>query len=115
MDSILSSVKAYLGIPPEDNYFNDTLVVHINSIFSILRQIGCGPAEGYKISGVSNTWNEFLQNDAEKLELVKTYLPMRVKQVFDPPTNSIISQSLENQVREYEARISYICDPGGAP
>ena len=46
MDSILESVKTVLGIPSEDNFFNDNLVLQINSIFSILRQIGCGPAEG---------------------------------------------------------------------
>ena len=115
MDSILSSVKAYLGIPETDNYFDDNLVIQINSIFSILRQLGCGPVEGYQITGFSNTWDEFLQNEPEKLQIVKTYLGMRVRQIFDPPTNGTLAQALDRQVQEMEWRISTLCDPGGQP
>ena len=115
MDSILESVKTVLGIPSEDNFFNDNLVLQINSIFSILRQIGCGPAEGYQITGPSNTWDEFLTNEPEKLQLVKSYLGMRVRQYFDPPTNSTVLQALDRQVSELEWRISTLCDPGNQP
>lgn len=115
MDSILESVKTVLGIPSEDNFFNDNLTIQINSIFSILRQIGCGPSEGYQITGFSNTWDEFLQNEPEKLQLVKTYLGMRVRQIFDPPTNGTVSQALDRQVQEMEWRISTLCDPGEQP
>ena len=115
MDSILESVKTVLGIPAEDNFFNDNLIIQINSIFSILRQIGCGPSEGYQITGSSNTWDEFLQNEPEKLQLVKTYLGMRVRQIFDPPANGTVSQALDRQVQEMEWRISTLCDPGEQP
>ena len=115
MDSILSSVKAYLGIPETDNYFDDNLVIQINSIFSILRQLGCGPVEGYQIDGLSNSWDEFLQNEPEKLQVVKTYLAMRVRQIFDPPTTGTLMQALDRQVQEMEWRISTLCDPGGQP
>lgn len=115
MDSILESVKTVLGIPSEDNFFNDNLIIQINSIFSILRQIGCGPSEGYQITGSSNIWDEFLQNEPEKLQLVKTYLGMRVRQIFDPPANGTVSQALDRQVQEMEWRISTLCDPGEQP
>lgn len=115
MDSILESVKTVLGIPSEDNFFNDNLIIQINSIFSILRQIGCGPSEGYQITDSSNTWDEFLQNEPEKLQLVKTYLGMRVRQIFDPPANGTVSQALDRQVQEMEWRISTLCDPGEQP
>ena len=115
MDSILESVKTVLGIPSEDNFFNDNLIIQINSIFSILRQIGCGPSAGYQITDSSNTWDEFLQNEPEKLQLVKTYLAMRVRQIFDPPANGTVSQALDRQVQEMEWRISTLCDPGEQP
>lgn len=115
MDSILSTVKAYLGIPDSDNHFNDNLVIQINSVFSILRQIGCGPSEGYQITGLSNTWDEFLQNEPEKMQLVKTYVSMKVRQLFDSPTNGTVAQALNNQIQEFESRISYLCDPGEQP
>ena len=115
MDSILSSVKANLGIPEDDYFFDHSLIVHINSIFSILRQIGCGPSEGYEISSNENAWDEFLQNEPQKLQLVKTYMAMRVRQLFDPPANGTVAQALERQTAEMEWRISTICDPGEQP
>lgn len=113
--SILSSVKSILGIPEDDNFFDQTLILHINSIFSVLRQIGCGPSEGYSIAGGDNNWNEFLQNEPEKLQLVKTYMGLRVRQLFDPPTNGTVQQALDRQVQELEWRISTLCDPGEQP
>ena len=115
MESILLSVKEILGIPAEDYFFNNALVLHINSIFSVLRQIGCGPSEGYQITNEDNNWDEFLKNEPEKLQLVKTYLAMRVRQIFDPPTNGTVSQAMDRQIQELEWRISTLCDPGEQP
>lgn len=113
--SILSSVKIALGIPEEDEYFDPALIIHINSVFSVLRQIGCGPADGYMISNAENTWDEFLQNEPAKLQLVKTYMAMRVRQLFDPPANGTVQQAADRQVQEMEWRISTLCDPGEQP
>ncbi len=113
--SILSSVKMTLGIPEDDYYFDPTLIIHINSVFSVLRQIGCGPTEGYLIESGANDWDEFLQNEPEKLQLVKTYMSMRVRQLFDPPTNGTVQQAVDRQVQELEWRISTLCDPGEQP
>lgn len=115
MDSILSSIKRTLGISEMDVFFDSTLILHINSVFSILRQLGCGPEEGYQIEDGTNTWDEFIQNDPDKLQVVKTYLGLRVRHIFDPPTNGTVAQALERQIQELEWRISTICDPGGQP
>lgn len=115
MDSILYSVKEFLGIPEDDYYFDSNLVIQINSVFSILRQIGCGPVGGYQISDSLNTWDEFLQNEPEKMQVVKTYVAMRVRQIFDPPTNGTVANALDRQVQELEWRISTLCDPGEQP
>lgn len=116
MNSILSSVKhALTGMAQDDTFFDSDLIMHINSVFSVLRQLGCGPAEGYQIENETNTWDEFLQDEPEKMQLVKTYLVMRVRQMFDPPTNGTVLQAFERQIAELEWRISTLCDPGGQP
>lgn len=115
MDSILSSIKEILGIPESDTFFDSSLVIHINSIFSILCQIGCGPTTGFAITGSTEEWGDFLQNDPDRIQLVKTYMGLRVRQVFDPPINSTVSQAIDRQVSELEWRISTIVDPGGIP
>lgn len=113
--SILFSVKNGLGIPEDDYYFDRALIMHINSVFSVLRQLGCGPVEGYEISDSGNSWDEFIQNEPNKLQLVKTYMLMRVRQLFDPPLNGTVAQALERQTAEMEWRISTLCDPGEQP
>lgn len=113
MDSILSSVKQMLGIPADDTFFDQTLILHINTIFSVLSQLGCGPLAGYAITGPENTWDEFLlYGDPEKLRHVKTYMGLRVRQLFDPPTNGTVANALERQIAELEWRISVQVDPG---
>lgn len=113
--SILSSIKSTLGIPADDYFFDQTLIMHINSAFSVLRQLGCGPAEGYQISSGENDWDEFLQNEPEKLQLVKTWMSLKVRQFFDPPQNGTVANALTAQITELEWRISTLCDPGEQP
>lgn len=110
-NSILLSVKKMLGIEPDYTYFDDDLIFHINSVFSILTQMGAGPKEGYMISGVSESWTDFMP-DTGKIQFVKTYLNLKVKMIFDPPTNSTILSAYERQIAELEWRISTTFDPG---
>ena len=115
MDSILGSVKANIGIQEDDTFFDAVMIVHINSVFSVLRQLGCGPAEGFVVTSHDNDWSEFLQNEPQKLQLVKTYMSLRVRQMFDPPVNGTVAQAIERQTAELEWRISTLCDPGEQP
>ncbi len=110
MDSILSSIKEILGIPQDVTNFDQTLIFHINSVFQILRQLACGPEEGYQITGNANIWSEFLQNDDPKLQHVKTYMALKVRQLFDPPMNGTVSEALNRQVAELEWRINIDVD-----
>lgn len=111
MDSILSSVKQMLGIPADDTFFDQTLMLHINSVFSIIRQLGVGPSDGY-VATASNTWSDFFGEwDDRKLQLIKTYMGMKVRQLFDPPTNSTVANALERQIAELEWRLNIQVDP----
>ena len=84
MDSILTSIKKLLGITEEYEHFDPDIVMHINSVFSVLTQLGVGPAEGFRIEDDGAEWSEFLQDDF-RLEFVKTYIYLKVRLAFDPP------------------------------
>lgn len=110
MDSILISIKKLLGITPEYSHFDPDIVMHINSAFSVLNQLGVGPAKGFRIDGEGAEWSEFLRGDS-RLEFVKTYIYLKVKLGFDPPLNSAVIESINRQISELEWRINVSVDP----
>lgn len=109
MNSILVSVKKMLGIVEEYTQFDTDLILHINSVFTILTQLGVGPKEGYSISGDSNVWSEFTE-DQKKMELVKSYMALKVRLIFDPPQSSGAIESIKNLIAEMEWRLNVNCD-----
>ena len=106
MDSILTSIKKLLG--PEEDYehFDVDIIIHINTAFAILTQLGIGPAEGFKIQDSTAIWEDFISEDSKEFESVKTYIYLKVKLVFDPPSNSTVIQSMENTIKELEWRLN---------
>ena len=110
-DSILLSVKKYLGIADEDTGFDLDILMSINSVFGILTQLGVGPKEGYSISDDSATWSSYLQ-DNKLLEMVKTYMYLKVRMIFDTPTSGSVNSAHEQQIAELEWRINVMVDPG---
>ena len=112
MESILNTIKKLLGITTEYKAFDADLVVYINSAFSILRQLGVGPEEGFSISGADETWDDFIAEDPARLRLVRSYVYMKVRLMFDPPTqSSALLESMKEQVREFEWRLNVEVDP----
>ena len=105
MESILTSVKKLLGITPECTNFDSDIIMHINSVFLILNQIGVGPSKGYRITDEFNTWDEFIPEDNPRLEAVKSYMYMKVKLLFDPPSSSSVMESTNRLLSELEWRI----------
>ena len=110
MDSILTSIKKMLGITEEYTQFDMDLIININSVFTILHQMGVGPGTPYHITDKTNTWDEFL-GDEGKIELVKTYIYLKCKLMFDPPTVGAVMESYNRQISEYEWRLNVACDP----
>ena len=109
MDSILTSIKKLLGITEEYDHFDKDIVMHINSAFSVLTQLGVGPKEGFSIKDASTTWSELL-NDDLRLESVKTYVYYKVKLGFDPPQSSAAIESINRQISELEWRINVMAE-----
>jgi hypothetical protein len=106
MDSILNTIKKLLGILIDDTAFDQDLLVHINSTFMTLNQLGIGPATVYSIENSTTTWLDFLGTDVAMYSSVKTYMFLKVRMAFDPPGTSFVLESLKNQITEYEWRLS---------
>lgn len=106
MDSILTSVKKKIGMEEDYEHFDSDLIDHINSTFMILNQMGVGPSAGFAITGKYENWSDYLGDDELKLNGVKTYVFMKARLVFDPPTSSSLLTALENSIKEYEWRLN---------
>lgn len=107
MESILTSIKKLLGIEEEYTHFDADIIMHINSAFFILSQIGVGPSKGFRIEDENQTWDDFIPDMSEKnLELTKTYVYKRVKLLFDPPTGSVVMQATKEATNEFEWRLN---------
>lgn len=110
-DSILITIKKLLGIAADDTSFDVDVIVHINMAINVLLQLGVGPATGFSITGDTETWSDYI-SDMSKLEMVKTYIYLKVKLVFDPPSSSRVIESMENQLKELDFRLNVQVDPG---
>lgn len=107
-ESILTSVKKLVGIESDYEHFDPDIISHINSTLMTLTQLGVGPAEGFIIEDEESTWGDFL-GDAktiQKLVAVKTYIGLKVRLIFDPPSNSFVLDALKRQADELEWRLN---------
>lgn len=110
MESILLSIKKLLGITEEYEHFDADIIIHINSVFSILTQLGVGPSDGFSISDNNAVWSDFIP-EKNKIEFVKSYVYLKVKLLFDPPQSSAVVESINRMISELEWRITVAVDP----
>ena len=104
-DGILFSIKKMLGIDAEYDVFDSDIIMHINSVFFVLNQLGVGPENGFRISGSAEKWDDyFLEN--QDIESVKSYVYLKVKLLFDPPLNSAVIEAINRQIAEIEWRLN---------
>lgn len=104
MESILTSIKKMIGLPEDYIQFDGDLIIHINSVFMALNQLGVGPAAGFTISDKSKTWTDYL-GVGTNIEAVKSYMYLKVRLMFDPPSSSAVIEAIERQRAELEWRI----------
>ena len=105
-ESILNSVKKMLGLSTEYDYFDQDIIMHINTTFMVLTQLGIGPVNGFYIQDESATWDEFLGNE-KNLEAVKTYIYLKVKLMFDPPLSNTVMECMKQNISELEWRLNH--------
>lgn len=108
-DSILNSIKKLLGIAEEYESFDTDIIMHINTVFTILYELGIGPAKGFSIKDDSSTWADFLSNEI-RYDSVKTYIYLRVKMLFDPPLSSAVIEAQKQIISELENRLIIMSD-----
>lgn len=108
--SILDSVKKDLGIMPDYTHFDPDIIMDINTALSILTQLGVGPASGFSISDNTAEWDDFIPDDP-RLEMVKSYVSKKTKQLFDPPNTGPLSDAFNKVLDELVWRINVAVDP----
>lgn len=110
MTSILDSVKQQLGITADYHAFDTELILHINSVLRILNQLGVGKL-GFEIEDSNSKWSDFLGEKESELSTVKSYVYLKVRYFWDPPTVSSHISAMENMIKELEWRINVEIDP----
>jgi hypothetical protein len=104
-ESILKSTKKILGLDETYVVFDLDVITHINAAFSILNQLGVGQVEGFFIEDDTAVWSDFIVPE-NQLRLVRTYVYLKVRSIFDPPATSYLIEAVNNQVKEYEWRLN---------
>lgn len=110
MESILLTIKKLLGIPEDYTQYDVDIILHINSVFMILRQLGVGPTEGFTILDEFAVWADFIPDTDPRFESVKTYIGAKVRLMFDPPTGSVHMKCMEQLIDELEWRLKEEAD-----
>lgn len=105
MSSILNDTKKILGIDSTYDVFDQDIITFINAAFSVVNQLGVGPDAGFYVTDETDEWVDIGVSD--KLEkLLQTYVYLRVRMLFDPPSMSFLVDSMNNQLKEYEWRLN---------
>jgi len=103
--SILTSVKKVLGLDEAYTAFDLDILTHINATFSVLNQLGIGPLNGFMIEDKVAEWEDF-DVPANQTNMVRTYVFLKVKLLFDPPTTSFLIEMTNKQISEFEWRLN---------
>lgn len=108
-DSILNTVKTMVG--PEADYeaFDLDIIVHINSAFERLCELGVGPSKPYFIEDSSDTWNDFISDCPWQ---VIRFVVLYVKKIFDPTANSTIKQAYDEELNKLEWLMNAVSETG---
>lgn len=103
--SILKSTKKLLTLSADDTSFDSDVILHINSALSTLTQLGVGPKTGCQIEGTEENWVDFFGVDPT-LNMVKTYVYLKVRLAFDPPQAAAHLEAIKQQLAEAEFRLN---------
>ena len=107
MESILTSIKKLLGVPKDYSQFDTDIIMHINTVFLNLTQLGVGPANGFFIKDENDIWSDFVDIEKEAtMNAIVTYVYLKVKLLFDPPLSSAVIESINNTIAELEWRLN---------
>lgn len=103
--SILTSVKKVMGIVQADVSYDDDISLYINMAFATLNQLGVGPALGFRIDDAVPTWDTY-PVDVIQMGLVRPYVSLRVRMMFDPPQTSHLNDAIKQEISQLEWRLN---------
>lgn len=109
-DSILMTIRKLVCGDPYADHFDSDLLVHINACFSILNQLGVGPENGFVVTDETQSWSSYSDND-RILNMVKTYVTLKVRVIFDPPLTSSVLEAMNKEISQLEWRLNVAVDP----
>ena len=109
-DSILVTIRKLVCGDPYANHFDTDLLVHINACFSVLNQLGVGPEKGFVVTDETQNWGDYTA-DSTVLNLVKTYIALKVRLIFDPPLTSSVLDAMNKEINQLEWRLNVAVDP----
>ena len=118
-NSILNTIKKLLGLTDTYVAFDQDIIIHINTVFSSLHQMGIGPSDGFTIDGTTPKWQDyfvtvypdgedettFTLDEPKFQQQIVSYIYAKVRLLFDPPANSNLLQALEKNAQELEYRL----------
>lgn len=111
MESILTSIKKLLGIEEDYEQFDPDIIMHINTVFALLKRMGVGPSKGFSIQDDEAVWEDYITEDSDAiLESVKTYIYLKVKMIFDPPNGSAVLEAMKENIKELEWSLNFEAD-----
>jgi len=105
--SILISTKKVLGLDQSFLAYDLDIVTHINLAFSTLDQLGVGPDGGFAIEDETAKWGD-LGLPTKYLSMIKTYVLLKARMLFDPPTSGFLMEATKDQIKELEGRLSLL-------
>ena len=109
-DSILMTIRKLVCGNPYADHFDTDLLVHINACFSVLNQLGVGPEKGFVVTDETQSWSSYSDNE-RILNMVKTYVTLKVKKIFDPPLTSSVLEAMDKEISQLEWRLNVAVDP----
>jgi hypothetical protein len=108
--SILISVKKLVGLGKDDHSYDEDILTHINSDFTNLNRLGAGPVDGFTIEDEVTVWTDYLPDNKKLLSSIKSYMYLKVRLLFDPPSSSYVLDSMKRQIDEFEFEINSEAD-----
>lgn len=100
-ETILTTVKRDVnGLTPENTDFDQELLDHINSVLRFLNRYGIGK-ESF-IATADSTWSDFLGENTDYFSACKTYLALKIRNFWDPPTVGAAVTAIQETLKELE-------------
>lgn len=103
-DNILASIKKINNVIEDDDSFDQELIMYINSALMVIMQEWHGMDHAFRVEDGTETWSDLLGEDTD-YEGVKELVGLKVKLMFDPPSNSTVLQAINDQIKDLEWRL----------